>query len=308
VRIRVLGLIYIVGINNLIILVAASILMGPSSWRLAIGGLESRIRFGSFVVSRLQAEGFNATGLGMLAAGALFVIVHWYQKSGRNVLRRILLGAMIGGTGVLLLWTGGRSAIFAFVGTSLCVVILVSIRNRKRAFCCIITTMMGLVCIYVLRDMFAGIFWRGLTGVGPSKSLIDLFLESRIDASVSALKYYSGNILFGNGTGVLSRGDINVESFFFRVLIEFGVVGGAVYTLTFLSLTHYVLKVDLYHLRLGEPGAWLPSSVFLFAWIISPASYGFSLFTGVLALQIAVAAGAVVEWNKITRAKSCEYK
>lgn len=307
-RARVYELVYVVGASNLVMLVATAILMGPSARRLEIGGLESRIQVGSFAVSRLQSEGFNATGLAMLAAVALFVIIHWYQRSRRATLRKAWLLVLFIIAAVLLLWTGGRGAILAFVGTASCVTILASLRNRKKAFRNLTLLLLACVCIYLCRGIFVGLFWRGPLQSRVSMSAVDLLLQSRIHDSIAALKYYGDNLLFGSGTGILTRSVFNVESFFFRVLIELGIVGGSIYTLTFLWLTYYVLRVDLHYLRLGQSGAWLPSSVFLFAWIISPVSYGFSLFTGALALQFAIGAGAVVEWDRIRQMRTFAFR
>lgn len=304
-RMRVHTLIYVTAVNSLLIIVMLAIVMGPSARRLAIGGIESRISLGPVATSRLQAEGFNATGLAMLAAGVLFVILHWYQNSINQPFKKTVLMLLGGLTVLLLLWTGGRSAIIAFGVTTVCLGAMTSVRNIRRALCNIVLLSIASMAIYLFKDHLTGIFWRGDVKAELSKSLVDLFLQSRIEGAISALEYYRENIVLGNGIGVLSRSVFNVEAFFIRILIELGFVGGSIYVLTFLWLTYYVIKVDMHYLRQGEPGAWLPSSVFLFMWIISPASYGFSLFTGVLALQVAIAAGAVIEWDQITQNKLC---
>jgi len=302
-RTYVYRLMYAAAVNGLIILIAAAVLMGPSARRLAIGGAESRIALGGFTVSRLQAEGFNATGLGMLAASTLFVIVHWHRVGRRKPLKGTVLVILAAITGGLFLWTGGRSAILAFVGTASCLMLLMSVSRPRTVLVALVLLGGASICLYLLRDFWLGIFWRGPLRAETSRSLVGLFLHSRVESSLLALKHYGGNTLFGNGTGILARSDFNVECFFFRVLIELGIVGGTLYILTFAYLTYCVIRVDLHHLRLGQAGAWLPSSAFVFTWFISPASYGFSLFTGNLVLQLAIAAGAAIEWEAIRKNK-----
>ena len=298
-RSRIYTMLYTSGAWSIIFLVSTLIILGPLTFAQVGGDMHSVIKFGSYQGQRLQADFCNATGLSMAAATSIFLIIHWLQKCGRSILRQITLVAVLVIMVVVFIWSAGRTALLAFAGTVVLLLFSVMIvrRSKARFKAMLLLLLLGLA-IVPLGDMLTGLFLRG----GDS-SLLDAFYHSRLNLAMEGIATYRSNLVWGTGTGILlgtfTKGDIAVESFFIRILIELGVIGGTIYLITWLMLTYFVIKVDLNYIRQKHPAAWLPSSGFIFIWLSSPASFGFSIFNGDLILHLAIASAAFVEWKRI---------
>ena len=298
-RERVYTILYTGGMWSLVMLFALLLVAGPHAFRGEIGGLWSTITLGSITVSQLQAPGMNATGVAMSAASSVFLIIHLWQMWSRSRLKRLILAAVLFVVTIVFLWSAGRTAMLAFAGTVILLLLLVTIvRRGKHRFTAVLFLLLLGLALIPLTDILAGLFLRG-----GASSLLDAFRISRLDLALKGVSLYRSYLVWGTGPGVLlasySAGDIIVESFFIRILIELGAVGGTIYLIAWLTLTYYVIKVDVHYMRLGYPATWLPSSFFIFIWVTSPASFGFSIFDGGLALNLAIAAAAAVEWKRI---------
>jgi hypothetical protein len=302
-RARIYRMIYASGVWYILMAIAMLVLIGPVTVRSGITDLRSVITIGPYRVMRLQTSFLRATGLSQMAASSILVLIHLRRVWGRSLFRRILLMIALAVVGIVFIWSAGRTAMLSFAGTVASLLILTMvIRGGKQRFKTAILGLLLIIAVVLLADNLSGLFFRRGEG-----SVIEVFMTSRIDLALRGITAYKSHLTWGAGTGILlasfSKGDIAVESFFFRVLIELGAIGGTLYVITWLMLTYYVIRVDLYYMRRGHPAAWLPSSGFILSWIASPASFGFSIFTGSLALQLAIAAGAVVEWKRIKAAE-----
>jgi hypothetical protein len=304
-RERVYIMLYAAGSWSIVISIATLILIGPSTFGTVTGNMHAVVELGPYRAQRLQTAFLNATGLAMGAATSIFLIVHWAQSWSRSVLKQAFLIVILPPMVIILLWSAGRTAMLAFAGTVVLLLLLSIItRGGQNRFRAVIFLLVFGVVLISLTDILAGLFLRR-----GASSLQDAFMADRLVLALEGVSYYRSHLVWGTGTGVLlssfsfSLGDIVVESFFFRLLIELGVVGGSIYLFTWLVLTYYVIRVDLHYMRRGYPAAWLPSSGIIFIWLTSPASFGFSLFNGGLALQLAIAAAAYVEWKRLALAK-----
>ena len=298
-RSRIYTMLYTSGAWSIVFLVSNLIILGPLTFAQVGGDMHSVIKLGSYQGQRLQGNFLNATGLSMAAATSIFLIIHWLQKCGRSISRQIALVAVLVIITVVFIWSAGRTALLAFAGTVVLLLFSVMIvrRGKPRLKAMLLLLVLGLALV-PLNDILAGLFLRG-----GASSLLDAFYNSRFNLAMEGIAAYRSNLVWGTGTGILlgtfTKGDIAVESFFIRILIELGAIGGTIYLITWLMLTYYVVKVDLNYIRQKHPAAWLPSSGFIFIWLSSPASFGFSIFNGGLVLQLAIASAAFVEWKRI---------
>ncbi len=300
IRARVYTMLYTAGCWNILMLVALLVVVGPSAARGQIGGLVSVPLLVPISVSRLQVPGFlNATGVGMSAASSALLVVHWWQARGGSTITRLLLALVLVTVMVALIWSAGRTAILALVGTIVVVLLLAILAHRgRRRFRTAMLLLLCLLALVPLIDVLAGLFVRG----GES-SLVEAFWQARLDLALEGVTAYRSRLVWGAGTGVLlssfTVGDIVVESLFFRVLIELGVIGGGLYLITWMALTYYVIRADLRSMRFEHRGSWLPSSSLIYVWMTSPAAFAFSIFDGGLVIQLAIAAAAAAEWRRI---------
>jgi hypothetical protein len=302
-RSRLYSILYAVGTWGIVQQVATLLLMGPKALHREIGGVASQITIAGRVVSRLQAPGLlNATGLAMGAAGSIFLVVHWLKVfSG---IRRVLLMGLLPLPVLVLCWAAGRTAMFAFWATSVVLSFMEFRAARSKARPVLILLLIGLLPV-LLWSFVVPLWMRG----GVVQSVSDIFVQARLDSAIRSLRFLKSYLILGAGSGALDYavedqilGGVQVESFFFQVLIEFGLIGGLLYVLAWLSLTFAILRTDFYYLRQGCPAAWLPSSSIIFVWATSPASYGFGLFNGSLALSLAIGAAAMIDWASAKRA------
>jgi len=292
-------MLYTAGLWTIMMIVATLILIGPSAFGNIGGDMRSAIELGSYRGQRLEMGFLKATSISMGAATSIFLIIHLWHKWGRSILRRITLGAILTVVTVVFIWSAGRTAMLGFAGTVVLLLLLIMIaRKGKHRFKAMLVLLMLGLALIPLTDILAGLFLRA----GES-SLLDAFWSSRFSLAMEGIAKYKSNLVWGTGTGVLlssfTVGDIAVELFFIRILIELGAIGGTIYLIAWLMLTYYVIKVDLHYMRQKHSAAWLPSSGFIFIWMTSPAGFGFSLFGGSLALHLAIAAAAFVEWKRI---------
>jgi len=302
-RARMFTILYTGGSWTLVMLVATLILIGPSAASGEISDLRAVITLGPYRGMRLHVDFLPATGLAMSAATSILLIVHWWQNWARAISRRIVLAVMLAITTVVLLWSAGRTAMLAFGGTVVLLLLLIMVtRGGKHRFRAMLALFALGLALVPLTGILSGLFLRH-----GAPSLQEAFWNDRLSLALEGISAYRSHLVWGTGSGVLlgsfTTGDIAVESFFIRILIELGAVGGTLYLITWLVLTYYVVRVDLYYMRRGYPAAWLPSSGFIFIWVTSPASFGFSIFDGGLVLRLAIAAAAVVEWQRIKAAR-----
>ncbi len=298
-RSRLYTMIYAVGMWGIVAAVATLLVMAPRAIRGAIGGVRSLISLGGFTVSRLQGGFLPATGLAEMTASSIFLVVHWIKRTC-GIRRLVLIGLLALLAGIFL-WSAGRTAMVAFWMTGLVLGSMELLTARAKVKPALSLVLFGVVPV-LLWGFLAPLFFRE-----GANTMWETFVEARLGGAMQGLRLYQHHLLWGTGSGPLlgtfKEGDLAVESFFFRVLIEFGIIGGALYVLVWLSITVLVLKTDLYYLRRGRPGAWLPSAGFIMAWAASPASFGFSIFNGNLAFLLAIGAAAAVDWVRIKREK-----
>jgi len=297
-RSRLYAMIYTTGAWGIVAAIATLLVMGPRAMRAEIGGARSLINLGGHIVSRLQGGFLRATGLAEMTASAIFLVVHWIKTGSR--MRRLKLLGLLALLALIFLWAAGRTAMVAFWVTILVLGFMEFLTARsktKPAFLLLLfgvlpVLLWGLVAPLLLREGMDTI-WQTL-------------VQARLDGAMQGLRLYKPYLVWGTGSGTLlgsfEAGDLAVESFFFRVLIEFGLIGGTLYVLAWLSITLFVLRTDFYYLRRGQPGAWLPSVGFIMTWAASPTSFGFSVFNGSMALSLAIGAAAMVDWIQIKRA------
>jgi len=290
----------IVGFLSLLSIILVIVFAGPTAWRGEVGGAGSIINLFGVTVSRLQAENFNATGIGAFSATAIFWLFNLLQRyeHNRNAIVLILFLVII--SFLCLFWSGSRGPLAAFFATWITISMIAS-KNRKklRNFIGLLVILCG--SLYYLNNHFNGILYRGIDS-DTTISLVDLFVASRLEIIGTNTQELLAPTLFGHGFG-FSTGDgteqYSIESFFIRIWVELGIIGSIIYFTTFILLTSYVVKVDKYFFIKGERGAFFPSAILIFTWMNSPTSFGFSLPVGGLAIQLAIASGALFMWRQI---------
>jgi hypothetical protein len=276
--------------------------MAPSALRGEIGGISSQLIFAGKKVSRLQAPGvFPATALSTIAASTVFLLFHWLCKKSLSKFTRFILYFLVFTAFLILFWSAGRTAMAAFWVTSLVLIFMKYLTSRSKGKYLILLLVLGLFPI-LLQGFIIPLWMRG----GVESSFINTFFSARLNSALEAFRFLKSYIIFGAGAGALdytveSILGIEVESFLFQAILEFGLIGGIVYILVWVSFTLVAFRNDIHHLRKGEPAAWLPSIQLIFVWATTPASYGFGLFTGNLAILMAIAAAATVNWNNEKR-------
>lgn len=289
------------GAINLVIVLSAIFFAGPMVLSQSTGDVQSKISIFGLSVYRLQAEGLNATGVGVSSAISLFWLYSILKKKPIIFVSKSLIILFILISVVALLWAGSRGALIAFFATSMIGSIFLLLKNKRKKKDVINAAFYSGVIIYFIFYGFYGIFFRGVDSVTTS-SIADIFMESRInlydDWIVAKLLTPT---FFGHGYGILSTGGdgINIESFFLRAFIELGIFGSISYIFTFFMLTVCVIKVDLYYYKLGDHSALFPSSIFIFTWANSISSWGFILPTGTLAIYLAIASTSAYIWRKL---------
>jgi hypothetical protein len=283
------------GALSLLNVLMVIVLVGPDVIHQGTGDIGSTISFLGVKVRRLQAEGFNATGVGACAAMAILWLFSLFQRAKHHYVAKALISVLAVVSLVGLIWSGSRGAIVAFFATWISARIL-GLTKRKMILPIIGTVILLGASLFLFLNYFEGILYRGYS-LHKRPSLFDLFISNRLHELKKNRSFALEPGLFGHGYGSSSSIDkyhasINVESFFLRIYIELGTVGAIVYVITFMILTVLVVRSDRYYCLRGERGAFFPSAILIFVWMSSPTGFGFSLPVGVLAIQLALAAGA----------------
>ena len=300
----------VVGFFSVLNVALVIVFAGPYVLRGEVGGYESTISFLGMSVPRLQAEGFNATGVGIASGIAILWLYSVYQRNVYKPINKVLTLVLIAISFLGLIWSASRGAIITFFSTCILLGMLRQLNYKNLTLYVIVVTFLTGVLLYLFINELPGIMYRGLD-VDTGISLIELFYSSRLKIIESSVYMLLEPTLFGHGFGILSagpstNGHINIESFFFRIWVELGFVGSFVYIITFVLLTVYVIRADRYFFLRGEIGAFFPSSILLFTWINSPTSFGFSLPVGLLAIELAIATGSLFIWRKVKRPLACK--
>lgn len=296
------------GALSLVSVLLVMMLAGPDVIRQGTADITSTISLLGIKVRRLQAEGFNATGVGASAAMAILWLLSLFQRAKHRYLIKVLISIFVAISLVGLFWSGSRGAIIAFFTTWFAVRII-GLPKRKMLLNIISTfTLLG-VSLFLFLNYFEGILYRGYQ---PDKrpELLELFVSGRLYNLKKDMLLALEPSLFGRGYGSMSAKEfslgVNVESFFVRIFVELGVVGSLVYVITFAILTVCVVRADRNSCLRGERGAFFPSAILLFVWISSPTGFGFSLPVGVLAIQLALAAGARSYSAAVSESRYCK--
>lgn len=294
-------MLYAAGAWNIVYCVAILVLIGPATIRYeGMGG--AVFALGGRIVPRLQIPILHGTGLSEGAAAGILLVIHWLRAVPG--MRRLLFICLLPPVALILLWGGGRGAIFSVwaTGIALSIIGFVAAKKGAKVRSALVSLLIGVLPI-VLWPVVEPVLMRG----ARVQSLLDALMISRLDTAMRTLRFFESQLLWGAGAGTLAvhaapRLGLAVESFFFQVLIEFGVIAGAVYALAWLSISFAILRTDFHYMRQDQPAAWLPSAGIIFTWAGILAGYGFGIFTGSLALTLATGAAATIDWTRIQSA------
>ena len=289
------------GILSVIFTILTLIIAGPVVHKYQYGGGESLINLFGITTHRLQARGLNAPIVGVSSAIAFFWLYAAFQRFSKNFIRKFLLITLLLFSFFALLWSASRRAIIAFFATWV-IIAFIDQKGKKMSISKYFRVIIIVAfAIYFFSFHFIGILYRGSGTNAINQSLFSLFLDSRVNIHGEDISNLLAPTLLGQGYGVvptIDDGGLILESFFLKMYVELGVIGGIMYLMTFIVLTLSVVKVDRFYAALGERGALFPSTIMIFTWMNSISSWGFSLPVGTLAIQLSIVSVAVYIWRK----------
>jgi len=278
-RYVMITVLHYVGVAAFILITSLIIIAGPLSFNRMIGGQESLINFFGLSLSRLQLDGFNATGVGATSAFGLFW-AYWRFEFAKYTSMKIISLILMLVFLISLLWSGSRGALAACILTVIFLNLLDINKNYSTLKKSIKFIFITLPIISIIGFFLFANLQRG-SAASDSISIIELFMFGRIlnEGPLFMDLFFSAG-LFGHGYGSLAMSQgterLSVESYWPRVFIELGFLGSLLYTLFFLYFAVLIARSDRWYQKEAKGWPYLPTAFIMLIWANSITSWGFS--------------------------------
>jgi hypothetical protein len=291
-----------IGFSSFVTIMFMLIVVGPIAYLGLIGGLNSQLNILGFGVSRLQYAGFNATGVSIAAVFSIFWLhsllnTKYFKES---TVKKLIVLLLIVISLVVLFWSGSRGPIIAFSTTVIFLFFRVLISKRINVSKMVKVSMIAVAVIVLSISFLQDNFKRSrIKAHGNDLGVIEVFIQDRIAYNGQlAFEYISNAGFFGYGYGFLSAGGdvnkVNLESYPLKAYVELGFIGAFLHILVFLILSSHVIKADKIASKITNKNDYLPSSIIVFTWLNSIASFGFMLHVGANILLVGLMSSSLV--------------
>ena len=291
----VIGILSVVSISFLCI---ALVTLVPQS---IIDPTYINLIIGNWRLTRLEGFGIaHPVGMSISASLNTFVIMHWFvnsKRSGRKFLCVLLMVIMA----LVIILTGSRGAMIGLASTWLVIIWLQSLSRKDMVLYAIVY----LVVVAFAVSGFWGYVETIFTRTSDKISLTEVAYSSRYHQVYEIYDHVGlGGFIVGMGAGASEIMSIELhqefplEPFWFRIILEWGMIGSFLYLITLAVLMRSVIRMETRLGQQGKKGIWILSSIYIFHFMTSPFYYGFSVFTGSLILPIS---GGVLAMHWIAR-------